>query len=105
MKFNQLYLHKPTGTKVYIVQMYQSNCLVRPDGKWTESDCFEAYYPDLEECSREYLDEIETPLGEQIDGGNDEFTDNMTDTEADADVLRSAGMGTDEDYGGGDERY
>lgn len=29
----------------------------------------------------------------------------LTDGEADADVLRSAGMGTDEDYGGDCERY
>ena len=29
----------------------------------------------------------------------DEPSDGMTDAEADADVLRSAGMGTDEDYG------
>ena len=28
----------------------------------------------------------------------------MSDVEADADTLRSAGMGTDEDYGGTDER-
>lgn len=35
----------------------------------------------------------------------DEPSDGMTDAEADADVLASAGMGTDEDYGyyGGDE--
>jgi hypothetical protein len=35
----------------------------------------------------------------------DEPEDNMTDAEADADTLASAGMGTDEDYGyfGGDE--
>lgn len=29
----------------------------------------------------------------------DEPSDGMTDVEADADTLRSAGMGTDEDYG------
>ena len=36
---------------------------------------------------------------------SDEIGDGMTDAEADADVLASAGMGTDEDYGyfGGDE--
>jgi hypothetical protein len=39
--------------------------------------------------------------------GDDEIGDGMTDVEADADTLRSAGMGTDEDYGGGDgcERF
>jgi len=29
----------------------------------------------------------------------EEWSDPMTDAEADADTLRSAGMGTDEDYG------
>ena len=35
----------------------------------------------------------------------EEYEDNYTDVEADADTLASAGMGTDEDYGyyGGDE--
>jgi hypothetical protein len=33
-----------------------------------------------------------------------EPSDGMTDVEADADTLRSAGWGTDEDYGGGDDR-
>lgn len=32
-------------------------------------------------------------------GFDDEPSDGMTDAEADADVLASAGMGTDEDYG------
>ena len=31
--------------------------------------------------------------------GSDEPDDSMTDAEADADTLKSAGMGTDEDYG------
>jgi hypothetical protein len=37
----------------------------------------------------------------------DEPSDGMTDAEADADTLASAGMGTDEDYGyfGGDDGY
>lgn len=30
---------------------------------------------------------------------DEEYEDDMTDAEADADTLRSAGMGTDEDYG------
>jgi len=36
-----------------------------------------------------------------------EYGDGMTDAEADADTLRSAGMGTDEDYGyyGSDDDY
>lgn len=37
---------------------------------------------------------------------DDEVGDGMTDAEADADVLRSAGWGTDEDYGDfGGDRY
>ena len=40
------------------------------------------------------LNYIESP-----DAEDDEPMDPMTDAEADADVLRSAGMGTDEDYG------
>lgn len=45
---------------------------------------------------------------DEFDGGmdiaDDEY-DSMTDAEADADVFRSIGWGTDEDYGyfGGDE--
>jgi hypothetical protein len=36
---------------------------------------------------------------------DEEPEDNMTDVEADADTLKSIGWGTDEDYGGTDERY
>ena len=35
---------------------------------------------------------------------SEEPNSNMTDAEADADTLASAGWGTDEDYGGTDER-
>lgn len=34
-----------------------------------------------------------------------EIGDGMTDVEADADALRNIGWGTDEDYGGFDDRY
>jgi len=37
--------------------------------------------------------------GDDDDFIGDEPEDNMTDVEADADTLRSAGYGTDEDYG------
>jgi hypothetical protein len=55
-------------------------------------------------------DQVETPLGEQIDGGTEEADammepPEMTDAEADADTLSSAGMGTDEDYGLYSEPY
>lgn len=39
------------------------------------------------------------------DEPKDYWNDVASDAEADADTLRSAGMGTDEDYGGCDERY
>jgi hypothetical protein len=45
-------------------------------------------------------DAIETP----IDDRDDEPYE-MSDIEADADTLKSIGWGTDEDYGGTDERY
>ena len=35
---------------------------------------------------------------------DEEVDDRMTDIEADSDALASAGFGTDEDYGGTDER-
>ncbi len=52
--------------------------------------------------------EDETPLGIELDDNpvdEDCFPYNVTDFSDDADVLASAGMGTDEDYGhyGGDE--
>jgi hypothetical protein len=53
-------------------------------------------------CGREY-DECEA-VGECYDE-DEEPRENMTDVEADADTLASAGFGTDEDYGyyGGDD--
>ena len=49
----------------------------------------------------------QTEADEADDGERDESVGGMTDAEADADVLASAGMGTDEDYGyfGGDDGY
>jgi len=46
-------------------------------------------------------DMTDTPLGIEMGDGTDN-DDNMTDVEADADTLASAGWGTDEDY---DEDY
>ncbi len=45
---------------------------------------------------------VDLDLDEEVEVG-----DGMTDVEADADTLRSAGMGTDEDYGyyGDDKNY
>ena len=54
-----------------------------------EDCCPYCGYPDCcGDCEQDYYD--------------DEPDDNMSDVEADADTLRSAGFGTDEDYGGGD---
>lgn len=49
-----------------------------------------AYEPELDSPAEDYPEECD---------------DNLTDAEADADTLASAGMGTDEDYGyfGGDD--
>jgi hypothetical protein len=46
----------------------------------------------------DYQDAIDAQL-DRITGGNDE-DGQMSDVEADADVFRSCGWGTDEDYGG-----
>ena len=57
------------------------------------------YYDPCDEIEAELLgdgDDCTQDLGE------DESDDNMTDGEADADALASAGWGTDEDYGGED---
>lgn len=54
----------------------------------------------------DHADEIDEMISALIDPDTGEPSDNMTDAEADADTLASAGMGTDEDYGyygGGDE--
>jgi hypothetical protein len=42
--------------------------------------------------------------GEIIGKVTEEHDDGMTDVEADSDALAGAGYGTDEDYGGTDER-
>ena len=60
------------------------------------------YYPYQmiqEKFSQGFLTEIENTFSTSKE--NDPF---RTDAEADADVLKSAGMGTDEDYGGDVER-
>lgn len=46
--------------------------------------------------------EDETPFGEMLDGGCADYDppeDGLSDVEADAMTLASAGYGTDEDYG------
>jgi len=48
--------------------------------------------------TRDHDDEGE-PFDDEGEDYSDDF-DTMTDAEADADTLRMAGMGTDEDYGG-----
>ncbi len=49
------------------------------------------------------LDDHLDDLAEFGEGPDDMDDDGMTDAEADADTLASAGMGTDEDYGCYDE--
>ena len=52
----------------------------------------------------QYTADVAANAGPLDDG---EYDDGMTDAEADADTLASAGWGTDEDYGyyGGDDGY
>ena len=54
------------------------------------------------------LEKITSTQGEIVDkvteSQDDDIDDGMTDVEADSDALRCAGWGTDEDYGGTDER-
>lgn len=54
-------------------------------------DCGHTWTDGIERSELAYFDEYTY--------GDSEPYDFMTDAEADADVLRSAGMGTDEDYG------
>ena len=51
-----------------------------------------------------YRDDMEEHEVDSQCDDEDDFEDNMTDVEADADTFRSCGQGTDEDYGyfGGD---
>lgn len=53
-------------------------------------------YASLPQELRDEIDEHNADDGAR----SDDEGDNMTDAEADADTLKSAGMGTDEDYGG-----
>jgi len=60
----------------------------------------DTYLIDPEEVAQEdaiWVDEIPTIEAEPVE--DDEIGDGMSDVEADADTLRSAGWGTDEDYG------
>jgi hypothetical protein len=60
-------------------------------------------FPD--EDSSSYHPDAEHEIDSQCDKDEDNFEDNMTDVEADADTFRSCGFGLDEDYGyfGGDD--
>jgi hypothetical protein len=60
-----------------------------------DEEFFDVYGDDMFERDFEYDDLALDNLEDQYEDG-DHFRD---DVEADADVLRSAGMGTDEDYG------
>ena len=58
-----------------------------------------------DEQVQELLGNLELMLFEALASDNEEHDQFNSDAEADADALASAGWGTDEDYGGGDERY
>jgi hypothetical protein len=61
-----------------------------------------------DDAERELGDNVASQLNTELYGDHDEHDQFRTDAEADADALASAGMGTDEDYGGchgGDDDY
>jgi len=47
------------------------------------------------------LDFVQAAVDSLLEQQDDEYDPFLTDAEADADALASAGWGTDEDYGGG----
>jgi len=49
-------------------------------------------------CDDNVFDDFDTEI-QSDECVPEDFKDTMSDVEADADTLRSAGMGTDEDYG------
>lgn len=82
------------------IERYQGMLIMlSEDGYYWESDEWgsesDEFFATAEEC-RKNIDAFRA-------GIEDEPGDGMTDAEADADVLRMAGMGTDEDYGGDGE--
>ena len=73
----------------------------------TEEDAHAMAMPYADEQSDDGIEIEELEIDEfEIDDDEEEWNDDdgMSDAEADADTLRMAGMGTDEDYGydGGD---
>ena len=94
-----------------MMNTYQVELRSNDGARWTEfivaesaiAAGFEAENMFDAECIGSFL--AEGPIPEEIEIA--EYGDGMTDAEADADTLRSAGMGTDEDYGyyGSDDDY
>lgn len=94
-----------------MMRTYQVELRGIDGARWTEfivaesaaSAAYEAEEMFEAECLGAFL--AEGPIPEEIEIA--EYGDGMTDAEADADTLRSAGMGTDEDYGyyGSDDDY
>jgi hypothetical protein len=69
------------------------------DDLTAEIQCEEVY--SVEDTAQAIFDTMRKEEREAMDSNEDredEPSDNMTDAEADADTLASAGMGTDEDY-------
>ena len=69
---------------------------------WNQGMSVQKAFPDLSPDDREFIVSGMSPEGWNQVFPPDESEEpelNMTDAEADADVLKSAGMGTDEDYG------
>jgi len=70
-----------------------------------DAPCCGCCGPNGDNADQWYDGPDDTEVGDVDDSGCYDDGDNMTDAEADADTLASAGMGTDEDYGyyGNDE--
>jgi len=85
-------LESYTGRLVGIVEALMNN-----QGKLIESITDTTPRVFTEESSEETTEESSEETVEEIDDG-------LTDAEADSDTLASAGYGTDESYGGTDER-
>jgi hypothetical protein len=92
---------KAIGELVRVVEdlMMAYAAAIEPEDAERVSDALETVREILGEEDHAYLDK-DTDIDDFVEEREDHF---LTDTEADADALRSIGWGTDEDYGGGME--
>lgn len=69
----------------------------------TFNDCYDGYDDDSDQGYEGWYDRDDSDDAPDDEGWDDD--DGYTDAEADADTLRSAGYGMDEDYNYGAEDY